>query len=282
MNWQQETDAPNFVTSSVITRIRQSRNNYLTALTKARDRRPRLDGQELQNRTDDSDNDDDDTQKTTLRREKTRTQERTLSQLIPYLGHKRNGLRQLSLLGQDGKRWFFGNPLITIELRVEIPVVNIYLGWILKNFSVYDAELQTPPLSATSEWVRPHHPAPAGDVPVCVWAPPPESTDLEVHSVSGHLIEAVNTLPSAAFSSLPAPVLVSGDASNNLPDVCDRLDVIDRLICYILIPGFRLNRISSEGSIPVLKLRNPCVGEARWSLDEYVRDKSSSIEKKTR
>nr|CAD7442507.1 unnamed protein product [Timema bartmani] len=39
----------------------KARNDYLTALNEARDRRPRLDRQELQNRTDYSGNDDDDT-----------------------------------------------------------------------------------------------------------------------------------------------------------------------------------------------------------------------------
>nr|CAD7447971.1 unnamed protein product [Timema bartmani] len=39
----------------------KARNDNLTALNEARDRRPRLYRQELQNRTDDSDTDDDDT-----------------------------------------------------------------------------------------------------------------------------------------------------------------------------------------------------------------------------
>nr|CAD7461336.1 unnamed protein product [Timema tahoe] len=41
-----------------------------------------------------------------------------------------------------------------------------------------------------------------------------------------------------------------------------------------------LQRILYECSMPVVKLCSPCAGVARWSLDEYVRDKPSSIEKK--
>nr|CAD7402735.1 unnamed protein product [Timema cristinae] len=62
-----------------------------------------------------------------LRRDNTRTQEITPSRLIPSLGHKRKGLRQLSLLGQDGKSWLSDSPLVTNGLRVEIQAINIYL-----------------------------------------------------------------------------------------------------------------------------------------------------------
>nr|CAD7571173.1 unnamed protein product [Timema californicum] len=48
----------------------------------------------------------------------TRTQEKTLSRLIPSLGNKRKGLRQLGLLSRERKRWLFGSPLVTIGLRL--------------------------------------------------------------------------------------------------------------------------------------------------------------------
>nr|CAD7607329.1 unnamed protein product [Timema genevievae] len=64
--------------------------------------------------------------KNTLRRDNTWTQEITLSRLIPSLGNKRKGLRQLGFLCQDGKRWLFGSPLVTIGLRVEFLAMNIY------------------------------------------------------------------------------------------------------------------------------------------------------------
>nr|CAD7605883.1 unnamed protein product [Timema genevievae] len=66
-----------------------------------------------------------------LRRDSTRTQERTLSRLIPSLGNKRKGLIQLGLLGQDGKRRLFGSPLVTIGLSVhfeeEVEPLDNYL-----------------------------------------------------------------------------------------------------------------------------------------------------------
>nr|CAD7198969.1 unnamed protein product [Timema douglasi] len=135
----------------------KARNDYLTALNEARDRRPRLDRQELQNRTDDRDNDDDGrvsgtetntsgtyrsgyfgisrglkySRKALSRWDSTRTQEKTLSRLIPSLGNKRKGLRQLGLLSKEGKRWLFGSPLVTIGLRVGLKmlVMNIYLTY---------------------------------------------------------------------------------------------------------------------------------------------------------
>nr|CAD7435825.1 unnamed protein product [Timema monikensis] len=78
----------------------------------------------------------------------------------------------------------------------------------------HDDDLQTPPLSVSSECGHPH----------------PEISDLEVHYVPGHLIEVVNALPPAPFSRPLAPILVSGYVSNNLLDVYDGMYVIDGLI----------------------------------------------------
>nr|CAD7443026.1 unnamed protein product [Timema bartmani] len=54
-----------------------------------------------------------------------KVKERTLSRLISSLGNKRKGLRQLALLGQDGKRWLFGSPLVTIGLKVLAKFRNV-------------------------------------------------------------------------------------------------------------------------------------------------------------
>nr|CAD7265511.1 unnamed protein product [Timema shepardi] len=78
----------------------KDRNEYLTELNEARDRIPRPDRQELQNRTDDRDNDDNGTPKIPLE-----------TGQHPDTGENpKPGLRQLGLLSKEGERWLFGSP----------------------------------------------------------------------------------------------------------------------------------------------------------------------------